>query len=187
MGKYKIKQIGEENRIFPQSNQMNLMEKNIDEFIHDPAAKATGIDFKDHTDPEYIGPGTWNLIHRIAHKARNHKDQVDFIKLVNEICSGFPCLVCRNHALEYIKNHPLEEYLDILVDVRGEKISIGLFVWTWKFHNAVNARIKKPIMSWDTAYNMYLESESLICTSKCLNSEPITNTKLTKVPHIPEF
>ena len=164
-------------------------------------AGATGIrsDYKDHTDPKYIGPGTWNVIHRRSYKARTHEEQVNFIDLMKDICHGFPCVVCKGHCTEYIKNHPMEEYLDILVDINGEKLALGLFVWAWKFHNAVNARIKKPIMSWDTAYNLYSETEPLVCSKNCLeaaNDQPADGLQFdtkssqepeNKVPNIPEF
>ncbi|CAH6420826.1 Erv1/Alr family protein [uncultured virus] len=140
----------------------------IKQLQDEPGAIALISDFKNNTDPEYVGPGTWNIIHRVAYKAQKHEQQLQFIILMKEICSGFPCDLCKDHCTEYIKNHPLEEYLDILVDINGEKLELGMFVWAWKFHNAVNIRIKKPIMSWDTAYNLYSQSESLICSKNCL-------------------
>lgn len=133
---------------------------------------ATGLlsDYKDHTDPKYIGPGTWNVIHRRAFKARNHTQGIEFIEFMKDVCHGFPCLVCKGHCTEYIINHPIEDYLDTMVDFNGDRIQLGLFVWTWKFHNAVNARIKKPSMSWYTAYNLYSDTESLVCSKNCLEA-----------------
>lgn len=133
----------------------------------------TGVikDYKDSTDPKYIGPGTWNVIHRTAFAAKTHKLQICFIKNMKQICTGFPCTVCRNHCTEYIKNHPMEDYLDAVLEVNGKKIILGMFVWSWKFHNAVNARINKPIMSWDTAYNLYSVDEPLVCSKSCLEAD----------------
>jgi hypothetical protein len=147
----------------------------------EPGAIGILSDFKDHTDPKYIGPGTWNVIHRRAFKARTHDQQIIFIDFMKEICYGFPCTVCKGHCTEYIKNHPMEEYLDILIDINGERMALGLFVWSWKFHNAVNARIKKPIMSWDTAYNLYSDTESLVCSKNCLESDNISHSELDPV------
>lgn len=164
----------------------------IKELTNEPGAIATIGNFKDHTDPKYIGPGTWNIIHRRSFKARNHNQQLNFIDEMNEICHGFPCTICRGHCTEYIKNHPMKEYLDVLVDVNGNKLALGMFIWTWKFHNAVNARIKKPIMCWDTAYNLYMESESLVCSKNCLEAEDTIPDGLehdqptTTVPILPE-
>jgi hypothetical protein len=131
-------------------------------------------DFKDHTDPKYIGPGTWNIMHRYAFKSRTSVEQKTFINFMKELCSGFPCEVCRGHCKEYIMNNPMESYVDKTINVDGENIVLGLFIWTWKFHNAVNARLKKSVMSWDTAYNLYSDNDSLVCSSSCSESEKIT-------------
>ena len=124
-------------------------------------------EFKDHTDPEYVGPGTWNSIHRMAFSAKTKEQQNCFISMMNEICNGFPCLNCRYHCSEYIRNHPMEEYLEMKVEVNNETLPLGLFLWSWKFHNAVNSRLKKPIMSWDTAYNIYSDNNNLVCSKSC--------------------
>lgn len=124
-------------------------------------------EFKDHTDPEYVGPGTWNTIHRLAYVAKTKEQQKCFAGTMNEICSGFPCFNCQYHCAEYIRNHPMSEYMNMLVEVNGEKLPLGLFLWSWKFHNAVNARLKKPIMTWDTAYNIYSDNNNLVCSKSC--------------------
>jgi len=103
---------------------------------------------------------TWNTIHSRAYKAQSRKEQISFIEFMKDICSKLGCGICKYHCIEYIKNHPIEEYLDILHDIKDEKMPLGMFIWTWKFHNAVNERIKKPIISWDTAYNLYSQIES---------------------------
>jgi len=151
----------------------NMSKKSIkeDELEREPEAVGRESDYKDHTDPKYVGPGTWNVIHRNAFRSQNHKQQEEFISFMKEVCEGFPCDVCRGHCKEYIKNHPMEEYIDTMVEIDGEKMGLGMFVWSWKFHNAVNKRIKKPIMSWNTAYNLYSEKESLICSKNCMNAD----------------
>ncbi len=147
------------------------MDITLQQLENESGATATLSDFKEHTDPKYIGPGTWNVIHRMAWNAKTIEKKNVFINLMNEICQGFPCKVCSGHCKEYIINHPMEEYKDIIIDIGGEKEEIGLFIWTWKFHNAVNSRIKKPIMSWDTAYNMYSNSDIMMCSKSCEETE----------------
>lgn len=165
----------------------------IKELEEEPGAIALLSDFRDSTDPKYIGPGTWNVIHRRAFKARNHDQQLAFIEAMKDICYGFPCTICRGHCTEYIQNHPLEEYLDVTVDVNGGRLPLGMFVWSWKFHNAVNARLKKPIMSWDTAYNLYSDTGSLVCGKSCLEADDVPpdgkehdNISSNPVPSLPE-
>lgn len=128
-------------------------------------------EFSDHTDPKYVGPGTWNVIHRVAFLARTKDEQLEFIKLMKLICSGFPCSVCRGHCTTYINDNPMEEFLEIKIDMDGKELELGMFLWSWKFHNAVNLRIDKPLMSWDTAYNLYSDSESLVCSSSCAHAD----------------
>jgi len=183
------------------SNRRKISNKkliSLKELTGESGANGVITDFKDHTDPKYIGPGTWNVIHRIAFKARIHDKQIIFIELMKEICYGFTCIVCKDHCTEYIKNHPMEEYIDVLVDINGECIPIGMFVWTWKFHNAVNARLGKPIMSWDTVYNLYADNDNLVCSKNCSeandsvhNSERNNfsndNKSSNLIPKIPEF
>lgn len=169
------------------------IEREIKNLIANDKTKSTLSDFRDHTDPKYTGPGTWNLLHRVSFKARNRQQQLSFIELTKETCYGFSCGTCKGHCTEYIKNHPLEEYLDVLVDINGELIAIGMFVWTWKFHNAVNARIGKPIMSWETAYNLYSDTEVLVCSKNCMEAGAVNalpdglEHAPNQVPKIPEF
>lgn len=140
----------------------------------EPGATAVLAQFKDHTDPSYVGPGSWNIIHQRAWMARNAETKKAFIEFMKDVCHHFPCVVCRGHCSEYIVNHPMEDYLDVTVKIVNEKIELGLFIWTWKFHNAVNTRLRKPLMSWDTAYSLYSSlqgSNSLVCSKTCLDSE----------------
>ena len=132
--------------------------------------------FKDITNPEYVGPGSWNIIHRLSFKAQSKEKQLYFIEFMKELCQGFPCNVCRGHCIEYIKNHPMEEYLGVTIEINNQPVHLGMFIWAWKFHNSVNKRLNKPIMSWDTAYNFYSQSD-LVCSSHCMNSnQPPDNT-----------
>jgi hypothetical protein len=115
---------------------------------------------KDHTDPAYVGPGYWNLIHQTAWNIKTDEDVQLFVELMDKIKTEFPCKTCREHCVQYMNENPMEEY--IAIEHEGKRI--GLFVWSWKFHNAVNARIGKPIMSWNTAYSMYSSTE---CGTTC--------------------
>ena len=126
--------------------------------------------FKDPTDPQYVGPGTWNVIHRLAFCANTKDKQKIFIYDMREICKGFPCKNCVQHCSKYIEDNPLEVCIGVVTEMNGEKKQLGMFIWTWKFHNIVNARLNKPYMTWDTAYNMYSHENSLVCSQECLNS-----------------
>lgn len=167
----------------------------LKDLTSEPGATGIAGDYQDRTDPKYVGPGTWDVIHRRSFKARTRKTQLEFIILMKDICDGFPCHVCRGHCKEYIKNHPLEEYLEVMIDINGKRLALGLFVWSWKFHNSVNTRLKKPIMSWETAYNIYSDKENLVCSKNCLeadgapvdNGQPSPSPKITTTPVTPKI
>lgn len=125
--------------------------------------------YKDHTNPKYIGPGTWNAIHTIAFHARTLSEQEDAIKTITTICTYFPCETCRKHAMEYIKKNPMENYL-----IGKYKGSSGIFVWTVNFHNKVNYRIGSHIMSLEVAEKLYdvKRTSKKLCSKECSGEEP---------------
>lgn len=149
----------------------------LNKLIKEPGATGIISDYKDYTDPKYVGPGTWNVIHRTAFNAQTHQLQLQFIDNMKLICKGFPCTVCKGHCTKYIEDNPMEEYLDVSIEMEGKKMALGMFIWSWKFHNAVNARpnLNKPIMTWDTAYNLYSGTESLVCSKHCTEVESEKN------------
>ncbi|MEM2986862.1 MAG: Erv1/Alr family FAD-linked sulfhydryl oxidase [Nitrososphaerota archaeon] len=115
-------------------------------------------------DPKYIGPGTWSVIHRLAYHARTLDQQLRFIQVMKDICQWFPCESCREHCLKYIKENPMENYLNLMVKVNGEFLPIPMFLWTWEFHNNVNRKLSKEILSWKVACKIYSELE---CNDVC--------------------
>ncbi len=106
-------------------------------------------------DPKIIGPGIWFIIHHKASKAITLETKLEFIQFIKELSIEFPCVVCSEHMIEYIKNHPFDSFMDITVDDRD----IGMFKWSWIFHNNVNTRLRKSYMDWNTAYKIYLSSD----------------------------
>jgi len=114
-------------------------------------------------DPKVIGPGAWSVIHAQAIRAKTPERKRAFITLMKEICDDFKCRECGGHCSEYIKNHPMEDYLEVK-SASGE--DIGLFKWSWMFHNAVNARLGKGMMDYETAYGLYAGT-SQVCFDGC--------------------
>ena len=119
------------------------------------------------TNPSYVGPGTWNVIHSLAIMAHTQQEQEAFILTMNKIAASFPCHLCREHTLQYIKTFPMEDYKNAYINNKEEKL--GMFIWTWKFHNAVNHRIGKTIMDWETAYQLYSPHQS--CSLECTKAK----------------
>lgn len=138
------------------------MSENNDEMIY----------YKDITNPNYVGPGTWHVIHTIAFHAKTVEAQKNAIKTITFICNNFPCETCRGHAQEYIKKNPMENNL------MKEKKELSMFLWTWTFHNAVNYKIGKHIMSWDVAVMLYSPAkEHKLCSKECSGDNLKTKKK----------
>jgi hypothetical protein len=119
--------------------------------------------YKDYTNPRLNGPGCWFTIHTLAFYAKTKEEKHSFVNTMTTIANYFPCLKCRKHALEYIEKHPIQQAIDK---------KDGLFIWTWKFHNSVNYKLGKHIMSYELAYKIYSEltendEEEKVCSEEC--------------------
>lgn len=124
------------------------------------------------SDPKKIGPGVWYSIHVKAKLATNPVTKEDFVKEIDFHYHNFPCANCREHIQEYVDTHPLKPFYT-LIDENG--IDVGLFKWSWYFHNTVNRRLGKPYLSWDDAYEMYNLSEGII--KPCTDCDKKTDKK----------
>jgi len=118
-------------------------------------ANGTQQDYRSFVKPEYVGPGIWILIHKKARAAVTDKKKAKFIKLMAWICKNFPCHTCANHCAEYYRENPPTKFMQLKVLINNQTEELGMFVWSWYFHNAVNARIGKPIMTFETAYQLF--------------------------------
>ena len=116
------------------------------------------------SDPKIFGPGVWFVIHSSAHDAIDEKSITDFLAFIRKIVTILPCGDCRNHATEYVNTHNPNDFID-LVNESGKKI--GMFKYTWMFHNAVNERLGKRIIDFETAYHMYSQDEDTVCPIGC--------------------
>ncbi len=126
------------------------------------------------SNPKVSGPGAWYAIHTMAAHVETREEETNCIRNIKLFCNNFKCLTCRGHAQEYIKQHPMEPYLNVKDDV-GRKI--GLFKWTWIFHNFVNTRLGKPYINFPTAYSIYTDSNNGVCMTSCGEEEesiPVT-------------
>jgi len=111
------------------------------------------------SNPEKWGPGVWFQIHLFAAKAVDTETKEFYVQFINTTVRNLPCLECRNHATKYLKRNPLRSYMTS----RDPK---GLFRWSWTFHNFVNTRLRKPIVEWETAKEMFY-NDSGVCAGDC--------------------
>jgi hypothetical protein len=116
------------------------------------------------TDPTVLGQGTWFCMHRMAKNAITKITKDGFIAFLDDLRYTFPCKKCRRHINQYLTDHPIKDYYNI-VDEHGN--DIGMFKYSWMFHNAVNTRLGKPYVDWETAWKMYEDPSSLPCNLAC--------------------
>jgi len=108
-----------------------------------------------------FGPGLWHSIHITALLI----DQEIFLKWIKIQVASIPCPTCKEHASQYLLENPPEKYENVY-DTNHNLI--GMFKWSWKFHNDVNLRLKKPLLDYTTAYSIY-NSEANECPEVCGN------------------
>lgn len=100
--------------------------------------------------------GLWDKIHLTALKCRTPEDVARFSIWIWDVCKNLPCSECKYHMLHYILQNPPQ---DCVVDtglIGSEKAHEQVaFYWSWKFHNEVNARIGKPEVPYEVAFDRY--------------------------------
>jgi hypothetical protein len=111
---------------------------------------------------EYIGPGIWYVIHKTAITATDGA-KIDFFLTLLKVVVKNLGLKCKNHAQDYINQHPPNDYREIIDENTGERI--GMFYWSWEFHNDVNLRLGKNQMTFEEAYNLYKNPEEVASCS----------------------
>ena len=135
------------------------------------------------SNPKYIGPGVWFIIHLKAYNAITPSSKKEFIEFMELLKIKFPCKKCRKHITKYLNENPIINYWNIYDNYGND---VGMFQYTWMFHNAVNMRLNKPHMDWKTAWNLYSNIGNGICNKHCnednLNETFIDNSYILDLP-----
>jgi hypothetical protein len=116
-------------------------------------------------DIQRIGPGIWYVIHLQGARAITPELQNSFILNINDLANNFKCQKCKGHFLKYIEKFPLQQWTQPLPNGIP-----GLFAWTVNLHNEVNRFLKKPIMTVEDAYKIYIDDDLGACFN--CGSEP---------------
>lgn len=130
-------------------------------------------------DPKVIGPGIWIVIHQTAKRAIDEPSKQSFVNLMKMLADQFPCDKCRRHINEYLQENPFEPYWNINNDI-GDPI--GLFKWSWNFHNTVNLRLNKSYIDFDTAWNLYSDKGIVACSSGCSDKHSNSQSQELNIP-----
>ena len=118
------------------------------------------------SNPSTLG-AIWFTIHILAKHADTPERKSQFIDYMHLLSVEFPCGKCRTHIQEYLRDHPFEPFMN-MINEKGE--DVGMFKWSWMFHNTVNLRLHKPFVDWDTAWEMF-DTGREVCTN-CSGSLP---------------
>lgn len=94
---------------------------------------------------EKLGPGVWWTIHKLAKKKEKY-----FQEFMIDLSNNFFCLECQEHFKEYLVKHPIPNH------------SSEWFKWSVNFHNKVNVRLGKPVLTLERATELY-EKECESC------------------------
>lgn len=95
------------------------------------------------------GPPKWYWLHSAAIAHPDHPTLADRRRAHAQFwafVSSLPCEECRIHARDYARRHPPDF-----------SSSDAYQTWAWRFHNAVNQRLGKPIMSAKEYREVYAE------------------------------
>jgi hypothetical protein len=96
--------------------------------------------------PDIWGPHAWKFLHYVtlgypANPTQEQKEE--YKKFFMALATVLPCSVCANHFAENYRKAPLT---DVILSDREKLVR-----WLIDFHNIVNAKKNKPILSYEEA------------------------------------
>lgn len=106
---------------------------------------------KANNNPLSWGPPFWYTLHNGAYHYPEHASPLHAERMKNFIIGipiMVPCVTCKEHATAFI-----EKNRNKLNDICSSRDS--LFKFFVDFHNKVNERYKKPVISYEEAYSIY--------------------------------
>lgn len=104
----------------------------------------------------------------------SEQDKKTYCKNMERLMNDFPCSSCKEHCLAYISRKNPRRYVNK---------DQGLFIWSWDFHNTVNLRLNKPILSLDDAIAIY--SNTYVCAGCDSAFTSPHNTQISRRRYIP--
>ena len=79
---------------------------------------------------------TWTIMHLLVANCRDRKMEVNKVKnLISHITTILPCIVCKSHAMEYLKKNKLGRV----------KSKEELITFMFRFHNNVKRQTSYPL------------------------------------------
>lgn len=100
-------------------------------------------------DPKIWGPSFWDTFHTIASTYDDNPNksiQEATKQFIQSIPIFLPCKECQDHAFAFIK----KANLNSVVSNKS-----AMFLFFFNFHNEVNKRLNKPVVSYKNAIKKY--------------------------------
>ena len=104
--------------------------------------------------PPVWGSHFWKVIHYVAlsyPERPSYTDKQNFKQFFSSIQYVLPCESCKQNMVSNLRQLPLEQNLEN---------NTKLFKWTVDLHNMVRKETNKPVMSYDSARQLYLNIET---------------------------
>lgn len=128
-------------------------------------------------DIKLEGRGIWFTLHLLALHATTNINKDAYIAMVTLLAENFGCEQCKPDFKMFVAKIKKYYYLDN-----------GLFKWSVEFHNHVNTKLNKSLLSFDEALLKYKNLVCIDCdkpTVKIL--VPINDTPTTTNLNIKSF
>lgn len=115
------------------------------------------------SSPNVFGPGRWDILHSYAKLSTTREQKIEFARFVeNVFAPTIKCEECRNEFRSLLMRMPVP-FGSRKVDGREWNDNDSSFKWSFSAHNEVNARLKKPLMTWENCLKLY-DYNSPACT-----------------------
>ena len=125
-----------------------------------------------NSDPRYIGPGAWSMLHLAAkradvegHTGRTGPRTSMFLGMVEMYRESFPCGDCRKHFDDFCKINP---------PILSDNKQMSAFHWSWRAHNNANIITGKPPVDFEVADKWWSHSG---CESGCGMDSDLSSTQ----------
>jgi hypothetical protein len=119
------------------------------------------------TDPNFWGPPLWSTLHTISFDYPNNpteEEKNNYRNFFHALKYVLPCGTCREHYGKGIeKTYPIEPAL---------KNRDSLSRWLVNFHNVVNKRLNKPVVTYESVKEKYDALSGKCSTTVCGPKEP---------------
>ena len=118
------------------------------------------------------GPITWRLLHMMVLKVNDNITPTQIIELKNiilRILSNLPCPYCASHAMAHITSSNYKSIQNVS-DLR---------IFMFQFHNKVNQRLNKPLITYEEHTNIYCKLQLIPVINDFITNYQSKNSGVT--------